>query len=98
MNLSGLSQENQLKILANTSEIAVEGGADSFATIFCPPGSKITELIPNNFYNGFGPRSTHQPLGQSYRRITGEVNKTNNGPFVTDYNFKINPELIERLD
>ena len=98
MNISGLSQEDQLKILANTSEIAVEGGADAAPLIFCPPDCRIIELVPNGFVSWPGPISTHLILGQNYQRITGEKTETNNGPFLSDYNFKINPELIERLD
>ena len=95
MNLSELSQEDQLKLLANTSEIVVEGGADSYSTIFCPRGCKIIELIPNNFVNGFGPISMHVPLEQNYQRVEGKVKEYNRGKLLIDKNFEISPWLVE---
>ena len=97
LNMSKFSQEEQLKILANASDIVVEAGADSLATIFCAPKCKITELIPENFVNICGPFSSHVPLKQNYRRLEGEVKKTATATLAIDNNFNISPELVKKI-
>ena len=95
--MSEFSQEEQLKILANASDIVVEAGADSLATIFCPPKCKITELIPENFVNISGPFSSHVPLKQSYLRLEGEVKKMATSTLAINHNFIISPELVKNI-
>lgn len=89
VQMANLPLLKQLQLMAHATHVVVEGGADSFITIFCPPGAKIIELLPLNFVNGFGPLTSSLCLSQKYTRISGKRLKTNLGATSIDNDYFI---------
>ena len=96
IQMTDFSLIKQIELMANASHVVVEGGADSFITIFCPPKTKIIELLPSNFLNGFGPLTTSVCLDQKYERVAGKRLKDNKGTTLIDNDYVVNLKDVEK--